>query len=129
MLQPRPIRRTATTSGWAHPVVPFPWKAFGQQDPAADREAPKRDDLLTPTAVDLQGRGPARAVVLHQRDVQRLASAEAAKPQSQLVRGGHRFLPRQDSGLDDERRRVIDRTPAARVHRQLEVENWLAGRR
>src|SRR5712691_8118059 len=128
MLEARPICRTATPSGGSHPVVPLAGESFGQQDPAADREAPKRDDLLTPTAVDRQRRGPARTVVFHQRDVERLTSAEAAQPQSQLVRRGYRFLPRQDSCLDHERRRIIDRTPAARVYRQLVVKDRLARR-
>src|SRR5437667_9689632 len=123
MLEPRPIRRAATTSGWRHPVVPFPWKAFGQQDPAADREAPKRDDLLTPTAVDWQRRGPARAVVLHQGDVQRLASAEAAEAQAELPGVVDGFVSRQHSTLDHERCRVV-----GRVHRQLEVKDRLTRR-
>src|SRR6266496_4984552 len=58
--------------------------------------------------------------------MQDLAGSQAAQPRAQLVGAADGLLPTRDPVLDHQRRRVVGRTRAVRVHRQLEVKNGLA---
>src|SRR4030088_1151375 len=119
MIEPGTIGRAATPARRSDPVVPLTGEPFGPQDATARRELGERDHVLAPSAVNLERRGPARAVIFHQRDVQRLTGAESTESQTKVLGVRDRFLTGLDARLDDERRRVVRRTPATGVDRQL----------
>src|SRR6266699_602627 len=129
VLEPRAVRGTTAPVRRSPPVIPLARESFRQQHAAACRELREWNGALTPGAVHRYRRRPAGAVILHQRDMQRLPGAEAMHSQTHVLRGGDGFLSRLDPRFDHERRRIIGGTPAARIDRQLEVEDRLAGRR
>ena len=55
--------------------------------------------------------------------MEHLAGPQAAQAEVERRRAGDRLPPRLDPALDHQRGGVVGRTPAARVHRQLEVED------
>src|SRR5438093_13616023 len=92
MLEPRAVRGTTAPVRRSNPVIPLARESFRQQHATARRELRERNGALTPGAVHRYRRRPARAVILHQRDMQRLPGAEAVQTQPNVFRGGDGFL-------------------------------------